>query len=81
MFVRTKTKAGKEVAGIRVNEDTYSIQLRDLTGAMHSFFKKDLSELHKEKGVSPMPVYGVLFSPTELDDMVAYLVSLRGEKK
>ncbi len=81
MFVRTKTKDGKEVAGIRVNEDTYSIQLRDLTGAMHSFFKKDLSELHKEKGVSPMPVYGVLFSPTELDDMVAYLVSLRGERK
>ena len=81
MFIRAKTKAGKDVAGIRVNEDTYSIQLRDLTGELHSYYKKELAELHKDTGVSPMPVYSGVFTPAELDDMVAYLVSLRGEKK
>jgi cytochrome c oxidase cbb3-type subunit III len=81
LFVRAKTKDGKEVAGIRVNEDSYSIQLRDLTGAIHSYYKKELAELHKDKGVSPMPVYGALLAPAELDDLVAYLVSLRGEKQ
>jgi cytochrome c oxidase cbb3-type subunit 3 len=80
MYIRAKTKAGKEVAGIRINEDTYSIQLRDVTGEFHSYYKKELAELHKDQGVSPMPMYGAIFSPTELDDMVAYLASLRGEK-
>ena len=57
---------------------TFSIQLRDLTGAIHSFQKADLAELHKDKGMSPMPVYAAVFSPSELDDLVAYLVSLKG---
>jgi putative heme-binding domain-containing protein len=79
MYVRAKTKAGKEVAGIRINEDTYSIQLRDVTGEFHSYYKKELAELHKDAGVSPMPMYGALFTPSELDDVVAYLASLRGK--
>jgi len=78
LFIRAKTKAGKDVAGVRVNENTFSIQLRDLTGAIHSFQKADLAELHKDKGMSPMPVYAAVFSPSELDDLVAYLVSLKG---
>ncbi len=81
MFVRVKTKEGKEVSGIRINENTYSIQLRDLTGAMHSLQKSELAELHKDQGVSPMPAFGGVFTSAELDDVVAYLVSLRGENK
>jgi cytochrome c oxidase cbb3-type subunit 3 len=81
LFVRVKTKAGKELAGVRINEDAYSIQLRDLTGRIHSLDKDNLAELIKDKGMSPMPVYAGVFSPAEMDDVVAYLVSLRGEKK
>ena len=81
MFVRVKTKEGKAVSGIRINENTYSIQLRDLTGAMHSLQKSELAELHKYQGVSPMPAFGGVFTSAELDDVVAYLVSLRGENK
>jgi putative heme-binding domain-containing protein len=78
LFVRAKAADGREVAGVRVNEDTFSIQLRDLTGKLHSFFKGDLSELHKDWGQSPMPNYSAVFTADEMNDLVAYLVSLRG---
>lgn len=81
VWVRVKTTAGKEVAGTRVNENTYSIQLRDLTGALYSFNKAELAELNKDKGVSPMPSYAGLFTPGELDDVIAFLVSLREKRK
>ena len=81
VFVRAKTKTGKEVAGVRVNENTFSIQLRDLTGAMYSFHKSELAELIKDKGMSPMPSYAGVFTPSELDDVIAYLASLREKPK
>ena len=80
LFVRAVPKQGEPVAGVRVNEDTFSIQVRDLGGRVHSFFKAELVELHKDWGVSPMPPYGGTFTAAELDDLVAFLVSLRGEK-
>jgi putative heme-binding domain-containing protein len=79
IFVRARTKDGRDVAGVRVNENTFSIQVRDLTGVMYSFQKSELAELHKDKGLSPMPAYVGAFTPAEMDDMIAYLVSLRGE--
>ncbi|MBS1808177.1 MAG: c-type cytochrome [Acidobacteria bacterium] len=78
--VRVVTYEGKHIQGVRVNEDTFTIQLRDFSGRVHSFFKSELKELHKDWGKSPMPGYRAVFSPQELDDVVAYLVSLRGEK-
>jgi putative heme-binding domain-containing protein len=79
LFVRAKTKAGKDLAGVRINESTYTLLIRDLTGRIHSLVKSDLAELHKDKGVSPMPVYTAVFTPAEMNDLLAYLVSLRGE--
>jgi len=80
LFVRLTTRNGQEFSGVRVNEDTFSIQLRDATGAIHSFLKSGLSELHKDFGKSPMPSYATALSSNELDDVVAYLTSLRAEK-
>src|SRR5262245_25242602 len=76
--VRVVTKGGQRLTGARVNEDTFSIQFRDAAGRIHSFFKSDLVELHKDWGKSSMPSYRDLFSKEELDNMVAFLVSLRG---
>jgi putative heme-binding domain-containing protein len=78
--VRVVTKEGKSLSGVRVNEDTFSIQLRDASGRVHSFFKSELAELHKDWGKSAMPSYRTTFTKEELDDVVAFLVSLRGDQ-
>ncbi|MGH9852103.1 MAG: c-type cytochrome [Blastocatellia bacterium] len=78
--VRVVTKDGRRITGARLNEDPFSIQLRDLSGRIHSFPKSELAELRKDWGKSFMPSYRGVFSPEELDDVVAFLLSLRGAK-
>lgn len=80
LYVRLITREGQEFSGVRVNEDTFSIQIREATGAVHSFLKSELSELHKDFGKSPMPSYATALSTNELDDVVSYLTSLRADK-
>ena len=75
--VRAVTRGGTRVVGLRVNEDTFSIQIRDLSGETRSFWKDELAELSKDLGKSPMPSYRSTLTPGEIDDLVAYLVSLR----
>jgi putative heme-binding domain-containing protein len=77
--VRVVTKDGRALTGVRLNEDSFSIQMRDATNRIHSFLKSELRELHKDWGQSPMPAYGELLTKNELDDVVAYLMSQRGE--
>jgi cytochrome c oxidase cbb3-type subunit III len=79
LLVRVATKGGRRVTGIRMNEDAFSIQIRDASQQIHSFWKADLAELHKDWGQSPMPGYDRVLSKDELDDMVAFLVSLKSE--
>ena len=74
------TKEGRRITAVRLNEDTFTIQVRELNGGVHSFFKEDLKELHKEPGRSPMPSFRGVFSASEVDDLTAYLVSLRGKQ-
>ena len=78
--VRVVTKDGRRITGVRINEDTFSIQLRDSSDRIHSFLKSELTELNKDWGRSPMPSYRDVFSKEELDDIVAFLTSLRGDK-
>lgn len=71
---------GERIGGIVLNEDTYSIQLRDLIGNLHSFWKKDLTALEKHDDRTPMPSFRGRLDDRELDDLVAYLASLRGAR-
>ena len=68
---------GKTVSGYRVNESTFAILVRDENGTIHSFDKDQLETLVKQFGQSLMPSYRDVFTDDELDDMVAYLISLR----
>jgi hypothetical protein len=63
--------------GVRLNEDTFSIQVRDLSGNFRSYFRSELVEVVKQPGKSPMPSYKNAFTPDELNDVIAYLDSLR----
>ena len=78
MQVRLVTKNGQSLTGVRVNEDTFSIQIRDLANQLHSFWKTELSDLVKEPNRSPMPSFGKTLTPEELDNLVTYLESLQG---
>lgn len=78
VVVRLTTNDGRSISGARVNEDAFSIQIRDVSNSLHSFWKHELREVQKEWGRSPMPAYNRLLSPAELDDLVAYLASLEG---
>ena len=72
------THDGVRITGVRLNEDAFSIQIRDLSGQFRSFWKTELAELSKQRGKSPMPSYQGLLTAAELDDMIAYLDSLLG---
>lgn len=77
--VRLITRTGQRINGVRVNEDSFTIHVREMSGRVHSFFKSELRELHKDWGKTSMPSYRKL-TQTELDDLVAYLLTLRGEQ-
>ncbi len=77
--VIAKTSAGQMLRGIRLNEDTYSIQLRLNEGKLVSLPKQDLQEVEMVRR-SPMPSFANKLSATQLADVTAYLVSLRGPK-
>jgi putative heme-binding domain-containing protein len=76
--VELATHDGTRITGVRLNEDAFSIQIRDLSGQFRSFWKSELAELNKQRGKSPMPSYQGLLNSAELDDVIAYLDSLRG---
>ncbi len=80
LVVRATPANGPEVRGIRVNEDVFWIQIRDVGGAVHALQKSDLSRLDREIDASLMPSYGSRLSSAQLDDVVAYLGTLRGAK-
>ncbi len=80
LLVHAITRQGIKVTGIRLNEDTFTIQILEPSGKIVSFRKADLAKLDKRPGESPMPSYKTVFSASELQDLIAYLSSLRGEQ-
>ena len=80
LLVTVVPNNGERVTGVRVNEDSFSIQIRDSTGRPYSFWKKDLAQVDKQRGKSPMPSYQGRLSEAELTDLVAYLATLKEAK-
>jgi putative heme-binding domain-containing protein len=78
LLVEATASSGQRIRGIRVNEDTFSIQLKDREGHFLSLRKSTLRELKKLRGETPMPSYTTALSPAEQDDLVAFLASQRG---
>ena len=70
---------GTKVRGVVLNEDDYSIQLRDMREDLRSFLKSDLTEIRVERE-SLMPAYTDALSEMEINGLVAYLSSLRGNE-
>jgi putative heme-binding domain-containing protein len=77
--VRAVADDGKVITGRRLNEDTYTIQLIDTEEHLVSLTKADLRE-YTVLRTSAMPLYKDRLSAGELDDLVAYLRTLKGSR-
>lgn len=78
LMLRVQPQGAPEVTGIRVNEDSFTVQLKDKGGHFYSFEKASLIKMERQPGKTWMPGYASSLSPADLDDLVAFLTSLRG---
>ena len=76
--VRVAVSDGREIDAVILNEDTYSIQMMDEEERLLSFRKSELKEIRRGE-LSTMPSFRETFRNSELDDLIAYLASLRKE--
>ena len=77
VVIVAKTRDGREIRGVRRNEDTFSLQMIDASGSLHLFDKLQLADVRVEN-TSLMPGdYGTRLAAGEIDDLVAYLSTLR----
>ena len=80
-FLTVRVKSGQqEVEGLRVNEDAFSVQVRDMSGTIHSFRKDELTEFEKVFAHSLMPAYSAALSDDDMNDLISYMMSLRSEQ-
>jgi cytochrome c oxidase cbb3-type subunit III len=75
---RAVEKDGHVVEGIRMSEDSFTITLKDATGKFHALWKPDLRSLDREPGKNIMPSFKDTLTAEQLDDLVAYLLTLKG---
>jgi putative heme-binding domain-containing protein len=75
--VQAVAKDGKRYTGTRLNEDTYSLQLRQDDGRLVALMKEDLTEFRLDKSTS-MPSYADRLVEAEVNALVAYLSTLEG---
>jgi putative heme-binding domain-containing protein len=70
------TADGKEIKGVALNEDSFSVQMMDSSEQIYLLEKEKLRSFKKSRE-SMMPKYNPdVLSDKDLDDIVAYLVSV-----
>ncbi|HEX4002848.1 MAG TPA: c-type cytochrome [Candidatus Acidoferrales bacterium] len=78
LFIHVVTKDGKSYDGTRVAEDSFRIVIKNAEGNFLSFRKADLRTLDREPGKSVMPSVKGKLTDEQVNDLVAYLASLKG---
>lgn len=74
---RVVTRDGATVTGTLLNHDTFQVLLRDQKNQLRTFNKAELRE-HGFVNGSPMPSYRSTLSEHELNDVIVYLLTLKG---
>jgi putative heme-binding domain-containing protein len=70
---------GTKLTGVAKNEDTYSVQLISTDQKLHLLLKKDVREVtHERRSLMPPYSEDALDGP-QLQNLIAYLETLRGE--
>ena len=70
------TEQGRVLQGLRLSENSFYVQLIDQNDRLHTIPKENVEALHRPNQ-SLMPSYEKQLGPTELDDLIAYVFSLR----
>jgi PQQ-dependent dehydrogenase (methanol/ethanol family) len=78
LVVVARTKDGREIRGVRRNEDTFSLQMVDVSGQLHLLDKLRLAEVRYENRSLMPGDYATRLSDVELQHLIAYLVTLNG---
>src|SRR5579864_6839550 len=74
--VTAVTAEGKQIKGVTLNEDSFTVQVMDTSEQIHLLEKDKLKSFEKSRE-SAMPKYNAdTLSDKDLDDIVAFLVSL-----
>jgi putative heme-binding domain-containing protein len=74
--VTVVTAEGKEIKGVTLNEDSFSVQIMDANEQIHLLEKDKLRSFQKNRQ-SAMPKYSAdVLSDKDLEDIVAYLISV-----
>jgi len=71
------TKEGREIRGVRRNEDTFSLQMVDASGQLHLLDKQKLRSVRAENQSLMPSDYATRLNATELNDVLAYLGTRR----
>ena len=74
--VAAVTSTGKNIRGLRLNEDSFSVQIRDDAGRLQSLLKRDLKSMELIRR-SPMPSFKGTLSDAQIEDVIAWLVNGR----
>jgi cytochrome c oxidase cbb3-type subunit III len=72
---------GAKLVGVERGYDNFSVQIMDAAANYYSFSRSDVASVKREFRSLMPDNYGRLFTPGELDDLLAYLVSLRGAEE
>jgi putative heme-binding domain-containing protein len=78
--VRVVTRTGATFTGRLLNQDNFTVQMIDEQGKLRSFIKSDLKE-SSVLAKSPMPSYKGKLTDSEVADLIAYLMTLKGAGK
>ena len=73
-----KTSDGREIKGVRRNEDTFSLQMIDLSGQLHLLDKRALASVVIEQKSLHSPDYKTRLSESDVTNLVAYLSTQKG---
>ena len=76
-MARVTLAGGSRVSGVKINEDQFSVMIREGNGKIHHIAKADAKQIDVDSK-SSMPSYQGVIPDGELADLVAYLFSLRG---
>jgi cytochrome c oxidase cbb3-type subunit 3 len=77
--VTAVTAEGKEIRGVTLNEDSFSLQIMDTDEKIHLLEKDKLRSFQKSRE-SAMPKYDAdALSDKDLEDIVAFLISVGGK--